>query len=381
MGPGTSLRTYSDGHDRLSSSRCRSPTRRVPIHGRGFALTAVFDSGWRRPSRPLLGHSNVATTTVYANLLDENVRQGPSRCGRRLPLVQVHLHVHVNDELTLDAGIFEEVSGETIVQPPKITLFRQVLDYLRSKPDPPALPSGSMDGNEGAAAAAVVLRWGSYVAVLADKAKPVWAEGNSAEVSRICDSEMARINIEASAALAEWIDLSREDGRLYEKLVGRALAHLPLPTRQAKPQGTQFVMLALPEVRENLARAVPEARLAHVRADVERHPSRVFANALVNTAWRNGPVENIHAGEFRGYPLDRRRVTVAEERTVMGFAIDRLTTGMEVCRGLASETPPRPWSEQVLPYGLAEAMLITPLGWTLTESTREVRLPRGETLA
>jgi len=46
----------------------------------------------------------------------------------------VHLRVHVNDELTLDAGIFEEVLGETIVQPPKITLFRQVLDYLRSKP-------------------------------------------------------------------------------------------------------------------------------------------------------------------------------------------------------------------------------------------------------
>jgi hypothetical protein len=33
-------------------------------------------------------------------------------------------------------------------------------------------------------------------------------------------------------------------------------------------------------------------------------------------------------------------------------------------------------SEQVLPYGLAAMMLITPSGWTLTEATREVRLPR-----
>jgi hypothetical protein len=58
----------------------------------------------------------------------------------------------------------------------------------------------------------VVLRWGSYVAVLADKAKPVWAEAHSPEVSRICDSEMARINIEASAALAEWrFELARSD--------------------------------------------------------------------------------------------------------------------------------------------------------------------------
>ena len=51
MGPGTSLRTYSDRHDRLSSIRCRSPTRRVPIHARGFAPAAVFDSGWQPPAQ------------------------------------------------------------------------------------------------------------------------------------------------------------------------------------------------------------------------------------------------------------------------------------------------------------------------------------------
>jgi hypothetical protein len=46
-----------------------------------------------------------------------------------------------------------------------------------------------------------------------------------------------------------------------------------------------------------------------VRADAERHPARVFANALVNTAWRNGPVELIHAGRVQGFPLEQRRVT------------------------------------------------------------------------
>jgi len=39
------------------------------------------------------------------------------------------------------------------------------------------------------------------------------------------------------------------------------------------------------------------------------HPSRLFANALVNVAWRNGPVEDLHAGSFHGYPLAQRRVT------------------------------------------------------------------------
>jgi hypothetical protein len=287
----------------------------------------------------------------------------------------VNLRVRVNDELVLDAGTTEELSGsELVVHPPKETLFRQVLGYLRAKSDPPSPPKGSTVENEGAAAAAVVLRWSSYLAVLADSAKPVWAEARSPAASRICNSEMARINIEASAALAEWIDISREDRSMYENLVGRVLAYLPLPKMRPSPVGSDFVMLAMPEIAAKIAEATDAVHLSRVRADAEIHPSRLFANALVNVAWRNGPVENIHAGDFRGYPLDRRRVTVAEEHTLMAFAADRLTTGMGLCHDLAVERSARSWPEQVLPYGLAGAMLVTPTGWTLTEATRGVRL-------
>jgi hypothetical protein len=48
---------------------------------------------------------------------------------------------------------------------------------------------------------------------------------------------------------------------------------------------------------------------------------------------------------------------------------------MTVCLQFALEQPRRPWPEQVLPYGLAEMLLITPSRWTLTEASREVRLP------
>ncbi len=45
------------------------------------------------------------------------------------------LRVHVNDELVLDAGTWEEVSGpdgpERLIQPPETTLFQQMLAYLR----------------------------------------------------------------------------------------------------------------------------------------------------------------------------------------------------------------------------------------------------------
>ena len=79
---------------------------------------------------------------------------------------------------------------------------------------------------------------------------------------------------------------------------------------------TEVGALSEPEIAAHLVEAFGVSNpqhLARVRQDVERHPSRVLANALVNSAWRNGPVENIHAGGFRGYPLDQRRVTLAEE--------------------------------------------------------------------
>ena len=291
------------------------------------------------------------------------------------------LRLRVNDELVLDAGTCEEVSGpsgpECLLRPPATTLFQQVLAYLQTKPDPPKRVSGSMAGREGVAAAALNLRWGSYLAVLLDHDKPVWPEVHAERTSRISDSEMARINIEASAGLAAWIELRREDEELYRQLVNRAVAYLPMLTRtsKAKVRASTFAALADPAMAARLEQAVDPPRLARVRADVAGHPSRVFANALMNVAWRNGPIENIHAGSFQGYPITQRRVTPAEEKELMQSASDGLALGMTVCSVFAWERPPRSWPEQVLPYGLATMMLVTPYRWTLTETSREVRLP------
>jgi hypothetical protein len=290
------------------------------------------------------------------------------------------LEVRVNNELVLDAGTCEGVSGphgpETLIRPPETTLFHQVLAYLKAKPDPPQRPSGSMVGREAVAAPALTVRWGSYLAVLVDHDKPVWPAVSLMGTSRISDEEMARINIEASAALADWIDLYRADpgGRFYRQLVDRAVAYLPMPKRTSKLKAGTFATLADSKMASHLVQATGTDRLARVRADAERYPSRLFANALVNVAWRNGPVENIHAGEFRGYPLDQRRVTPGEKRELMGFVSERLALGMTVCLQFAMEQPKRSWPEQVLPYGLASMMLVTPSGWTLTEASREVHL-------
>jgi hypothetical protein len=50
---------------------------------------------------------------------------------------------------------------------------------------------------------------------------------------------------------------------------------------------------------------------------------------------------------------------------------------MTVCLQLALERPQRSWPDQVLPFGL----LITPSSWTLTEASRDVRLPAARSTA
>jgi hypothetical protein len=69
----------------------------------------------------------------------------------------------------------------------------------------------------------------------------------------------------------------------------------------------------------------------------------------------------------RGYPLNQRRIAAVEERELIDFTSQRLALGRAVCSTLVAESPKPSWSEQVLPYG-TEIMLVTPTGWTLTES-------------
>ena len=313
-----------------------------------------------------------------------NRRRLPGSEGGAVVSTGESLRVRVNDELVLDAGTCEETLGpqgpEWLIRPPETTLFHQVLAYLKAKPDPPRESSGSMVGREGVAAAAVCLRWGSYLAVLADRDKQPSPEAGSAEVSLISDEEMARINIEASAALAEWIDIYRTDPDGHARLVKWAVTYLPMSARTSKPSTGALWELSNPEHAGRLATAAEQVwsaeQVARARAEVNQHPTRVLANAAVNVAWRNGPVENIHAGQAQAHQLAERRVTPDEERRLMRFASDGLALAMKVIRRFGMEAPRRSWPEQVLPYALGKMMLITPSGWTLTEASRDVQLPR-----
>ncbi len=80
-----------------------------------------------------------------------------SRALVRVSRAPVKLRVRVAEDLVLEAGVCENDGIEQIVHPPQVTLFCQVLDYLRAKPDPPT--DYVTIEVEAAAAAAVALRW------------------------------------------------------------------------------------------------------------------------------------------------------------------------------------------------------------------------------
>jgi len=142
------------------------------------------------------------------------------------------LRVRVADDLVLDAGTFRLAADHdqhpvAVIEPPETPMYRQVAAYLESKPTPP--DSNPKRADEARAATAVCLRWGSYFALLADPASSPSPAIDDEQVSQIDDDEMARMNVEISAALAWWFGMCGANDRHYFDLVQRALTYLPLP--------------------------------------------------------------------------------------------------------------------------------------------------------
>lgn len=67
------------------------------------------------------------------------------------------VRVRVNDDLILDVGTSEvDSKGNDVLRVPKLTLFRQLLVYLKNKPEPIRPGAGSYASRDGVAATAMV---------------------------------------------------------------------------------------------------------------------------------------------------------------------------------------------------------------------------------
>jgi hypothetical protein len=287
------------------------------------------------------------------------------------------LHVRVVDDLLLDGGAWKPAGQQkgwliATITPPATPMFQQVVEYLEKKP----LPAGGnmRQADEARTAVAVCLRWGSYFAVLADPSRPEAPNIADEEISQIDDMEMARMNIEISAALAWWLTLRGSDDRRYDDLVHRALAYLPTGPKTFGhiDSGDRLLVCTMPEMAERVHKSWPADRLDRDLETAGTHGIRVIANTITHVAFRNGPVENVHAGRFQGYGLDRRRVLPKADKTVVRHAQSGFAAGLKAADYLKYDNAWPPPAERVLPFLHG---LVGPSRWSHTELSRPVDLP------
>ena len=299
----------------------------------------------------------------------------------------------VNDQCTIDAGYWqarvdEDLEPYRLVSPPRVTMYQQVLSYLaEATKDRKIPPKSHLHFGEVALATVIVcIRWGSYFAVLVNHDQPQWAPAHDPETSCIGDSEMARINIEASAALAAWIDLMRLDPAQFRKMVKASLHLLPsiIPTPDPatyynrfrafssinSANGRQYLM-------DVYARDFGEIWLEEEKARILVNPTRALANGILNEHWRNGSeIENIHAGSvYAPRPLMQRRLTLEQEALLMRETAELFVPTMRALYNVVTKPSQETWSEQALPYAIA---FKPPDHWSLHEQTRQVVLPDAE---
>jgi len=255
------------------------------------------------------------------------------------------LHVRVADDLLLDGGTWNpagEQKGWLIakITPPATPKFQQVVEYLETKPVPPGGTTKRDD--EARAAVAVCLRWGSYFAVLADPSRPDAPDIADEGVSQIDDMEMARMNIEISAALAWWLTLRGADEHRYDDLVHRALAYLPTGSKTFGPIDSAHVLLAatVPDPAVHVRNSWPADRLKQDLETAEKYGIQVIANTITHVAFRNGPVENVHAGRFQGYGLNQRRVLPKAEKSIIRHAQSGFAAGLKAADSLKCAAVP-----------------------------------------
>ncbi len=306
---------------------------------------------------------------------------------------QHSLTINANDRFTIDAGYWQECVERDqmpyrLISPPQTTMYQQTLSYLEEATKAMKVPPKSQlhFGEVAIATVAVCLRWGSYFAVLTKHDLPQWTDALNPEVSCIGDGEMARINIEASAALARWIDLMRADQQHFRKLVKAAVRLLPFPIAQLdgstyynrfrafsainSPDGRRYLM-------EAFERRFGAEWLEREKARILVNPTRALANGILNEHWRNGSgIEDIHAGGIAPpRPLMQCRLTKAQETLLMQETAELFVPTLRALYHVVSKPSEETWPEQALPYAIA---FKPPADWSLEEQTREIALPDAE---
>jgi hypothetical protein len=213
--------------------------------------------------------------------------------------------------------------------------------------------------DEADAIVACCWRYGSYFDLLTGgELFPPFRADTS--LSRLGDSEMQRINLEYSSGVAAWLGDREQAASRIRRRVRAALAHLPMPWRDGRDGGRlEGIRRSVQRRGERLAALrEDEGYLALLHRDaphVEEHlQQRREANDAVNSTYRNGPIENFHAGTWshgseipgfmRFYPGEVRELAGDAAVKMTAHLIWREQGDSDLRRLLQTVTAPSAWS-------------------------------------
>jgi hypothetical protein len=281
----------------------------------------------------------------------------------------MELIVTVSEDLSLNAGAVSVQADTLCIHPPERTLFDQLCAWLDQCPWPTV---GFNHWVLGIGATALCLRWGTYLAVLMDETKPIDPRARQPAANMISDEEMRRINIEASSNLACLLQLRHQDEDAFFDRLRRAYEWLPMPQKQVKRNWEPLQTILGTLVGINQARDITLSESAETAVS---HAYRTLANAIIHFAYRNGPIENSHAGREPAYSLNHRRFTDNQARQIIRFTAERLSpfvSAIPLWQEGLGDMPP--WPERV---AMLPAWRQYPHGWSFTELSSWIRLKHG----
>jgi hypothetical protein len=230
----------------------------------------------------------------------------------------------------------------------------------------------------------------------------MWPVNEHGEIIAIDDSEMARINIEITSAFAHWLTLLHTDPALFRKLVKTVVEILPpfpfrLITFDMEEYKKQFRLLTsynsksgredyLAFLQKTLQEKFGDAADLYLQRKRERFSGnfmRILANDIVCKTYRNGPIENAHAGvgENRRYlprPLTQRRIAPYAEYEVLKTTANQLFPILHALYRVIMKETGETLDEKLFPYSIRFDQELHTDNWSLTEETRMVEIPDGE---
>ena len=289
------------------------------------------------------------------------------------------LSVKVKDDIVLDAGTIKDNGEEHLVLPPEKSLFKQLTSWLLQQAAP---STGPDDWVLGIGVTALCLRWGTYLSVLMDETKPIDERAKDETISMISDQEIKRINIEASSNLSHFLKMMHDDEHLATNLALRAYEALPMPQKRVKPDDEVYRTIIVSMMAANslskysvdfssggLAPSFPDSSASTVA-----HPFRSLANMIINMAYRNGPIEDTHAGVNYAYRFTHRRFTARQAQTVIRFTSERLSGVMGGIYPFWDDNIPEvdTWPERL--SGLPLMAVGYPSDWSMTDEDSRIRI-------